>query len=473
MNFNEETEILIIGYGGAGAVAAITAYDLDSSVLIVEKMEKGGGNTNISLGGFLSIKDLEGGLLYLENLFYRVARAVDAEIVYTYAQECAKNKEWLENLGAKTHVYGGAAFSQLSGCEAIEKRMITGVNTVEENSFWNFLRTHVERRQIPIWNNTRAKELVTDNNGVVIGASLEKEKKEIKIKAKKAVILTCGGFEFDDWMKMNYLKGYPYHSFGSPGNTGDGLRMAQRVGADLWHTSSVSAPLGFKALDFEAAFMSRTSSSRYIYVDRQGKRFASEVADIHAYNFIVDFFDPATLEYPRIPCFMIFDEAACKSGPMGITAVGYNRGKYNWSKDNSDEINRGWIAKGETLADLSGKIQINPVILEKTVTQYNKYCEIGKDWDYHRPKDNMEPIGPGPFYAMKLWPCLLNTQGGPKRNAKAQILYPDGRSIPRLYGAGELGSIFGLLYQGAGNLGECLAFGRIAGREAAKERESN
>jgi len=78
-------------------------------------------------------------------------------------------------------------------------------------------------------------------------------------------------------------------------------------------------------------------------------------------------------------------------------------------------------------------------------------------------------IGPGPYYAIKLWPCLVNTQGGPRRNGKAQIPYPDGRAIPRLYSAGEMGSLYGLLYQGAGNLGECLAFGRIAAREAAKE----
>lgn len=166
---------------------------------------------------------------------------------------------------------------------------------------------------------------------------------------------------------------------------------------------------------------------------------------------------------------MIYDEAARKAGPMGLTAIGYNRGRYAWSKDNGEKIRRGWIIADDTIAGLGQKIELGVGILEKTVVQYNQDCELGQDREFHRPKDKLALIGRGPYYAMKLWPCLLNTQGGPRRNVKAQVLYPDGRPIPRLYSAGELGSLYGLLYQGSGNLGECLAFGRIAGREAANE----
>lgn len=341
MRWDEETEVLVVGFGGAGAVAAVTAHDSGSRVLVVEKMEKGGGNTNVSLGGFLCLKDLDGGLRYLESLCYRVARAVELEMIRVYAEECLQNRGWFESQGARTHVYGGAAFPQLPGSESIEKRMITGNNTAEENAFWNFLRSQVERRSIQVWNSSPAKELLIDSGGALIGAVIQKEGKELFVRARRAVILTCGGFEFDEWMKMNYLKGYPYYSFGSPGNTGDGIRMAQRVGADLWHMSGVSTPLGFKAPEFEASFMVRPASSRYIYVDHRGKRFASEFAEIHAYNFIVDFFDLHSLSYPRIPCFMIFDKEACKASPMATAALGYNRGRYHWSKDNQEEIRRG------------------------------------------------------------------------------------------------------------------------------------
>lgn len=468
MRWDDAAEVLIIGFGGAGAVAAISAHDSGAKVLIVEKMEKGGGNTTISIGGFLSPRDFAGALQYLESLCSRIFRIVEAELVRVYAEECMRNREWFESRGAKTHVYGGAAFPQLPGADSIEKRMVTGSNTLEENSLWNFLRSQVERRQIPVWYSSPAKDLLTDAQGAVIGATIQKEGKERAVKAGRAVILTCGGFEYDDWLKANYLKGYPYYSFATPANTGDGIRMAQRVGADLWHMAGVSSPLGFKAPEFEAAFFIRPPSNRYIFVDQNGKRFISEV-EIHAYNFAVDLFDPHTLTFPRIPCFLIFDQTARETGPMGLPSLGYNRGRYSWSKDNRTEIERGWIVRDETLAGLAKKVGVDPAALEKTVSEYNRYCELGEDSVFHRPKDKLAPVGPDPYYAMKLWPCLLNTQGGPRRNVKAEVLYPDGHPVPRLYSAGELGSLFGLLYQGAGNIGECLAFGRIAGREASKE----
>ena len=467
MTWDFETEVLVIGFGGAGAVAALTAHDSGAKVLIVEKMEKGGGNTNISIGGFLSFKELTGGHRYLESLCSRVFRTVDPEMVRVYAAECMKNQEWFESRGARTHAYGGAAFPQLSGAECVEKRMVTGKNTVEENAFWNFLRSGVESRRIPVWYSSPAEDLLTNPKGAVSGAIIQKDRKETTVKAARAVILTCGGFEFDDWLKANYLKGNPYYSLGSPGNTGDGVRMAQRVGADLWHMSGVSCPVGFKAPEFEAAFIVKPPSNRFLFIDQNGKRFVSET-DIHAYNFLVDVFDPHTLSFPRIPCFLLFDQSARETGAMAVPAIGYNRGRYFWSSDNGAEVSRGWIDSGGTLKDLAGKIEVNEAALENTVREYNLGCEKGEDL-LGRPKDKLVPLGPGPYYAMKLWPCLLNTQGGPRRNEKAKVLYPDGTPIPRLYSAGELGSLFGLLYQGAGNLGECLAFGRIAGREAAKE----
>jgi succinate dehydrogenase/fumarate reductase flavoprotein subunit len=467
VQWDDETEVLIIGFGGAGAVAAITARDAGARVLIVEKMEKGGGNTNISIGGFLSLKDLAGALQYLESLCSQVFRIVDPEMVRIYAEECMKNREWFERQGARTHVYGGAGFPQLPGADSIEKRMVTGRNTVEENSLWNFLRSRVEERQVPVWYSSPAKDLLTGPKGEVVGAVVQKEGLERRVKALRGVILTCGGFEYDEWLKANYLKGYPYYSLGSPGNTGDGVRMAQRVGAELWHMAGVSCPLGFKAPEFEAAFIVKPPSSRYLFVDQRGKRFVSET-DIHNYNFLVDTFDPHTLTFPRIPCFLVFDQTARETGAMAVPAIGYNRGKYSWSRNNGAEINRGWISSGATLRYLAEKVGVNAAALENTVREYNLGCEKGEDL-LGRPRDKLVPLGPGPYYAMKLWPCLLNTQGGPRRNERAQVVYPDGTPIPRLYSAGELGSLFGLLYQGAGNIGECLAFGRIAGRGAAYE----
>ncbi len=471
MEKNIDTEVLVIGFGGAGAVAAITAHDAGASVVIIEKMDHGGGNTNLSLGGFLCLKDFDRGLLYLESLCNRVFSTLEPEMIYAYARGCLNNQKWVEDFGHSTHAYGGAAFPELPGADSVEKRMVTGKNSTQENSFWGFIRTEVEKRRITVLNNAPAKSLITDEDGAVKGAVVNINGGKISVKASRAAILACGGFEYNDWMKKNYLKGYPYYSLGSPGNTGDGLAMAQRAGADIWHVSNVSTPLGFKTAEYEAAFLIKPLSMQYIYTDKSGKRFASEVTDVHAYNYLVDLFDTQSLEFPRIPCCMIFDETLRKAGPIAISAVGFNRGRYQWSKDNKKEIDNGWIVSGETIGDLADEIGVGRQMLENTVKRYNQYCESGNDHDYNRPRETMEPLCNGPYYSIMLWPSLLNTQGGPRRNFNAQVLYPDGSLIPRLYSAGELGSLFGLLYQGGGNIGECLAFGRIAGEKAAAEKK--
>ena len=142
------------------------------------------------------------------------------------------------------------------------------------------------------------------------------------------------------------------------------------------------------------------------------------------------------------------------------------RDRYSWSGDNSVELEKGWIKRGKTVADLASNIGLDPTTLEATVGHWNKDSGSGIDTEFGRTL-MLSPLSEGPYYAVELSPSMLNTQGGPRRNNKAQIVKPDGTPIPRLYSAGELGSIYSYLYQGTGNIGECLAFGRIAGREMA------
>ena len=109
---------------------------------------------------------------------------------------------------------------------------------------------------------------------------------------------------------------------------------------------------------------------------------------------------------------------------------------------------------------------LDPATLTDTVGRWNRCCDAKQDPDFGRTM-MLEPIADGPFYAVELSPSMLNTQGGPRRNENGQIVRPDGSPIARLYSAGELGSIYSYLYQGTGNIGEGLAFGRISGRNAA------
>ena len=151
---------------------------------------------------------------------------------------------------------------------------------------------------------------------------------------------------------------------------------------------------------------------------------------------------------------------------------------YIWDEDNKKEIERGWIMKSATLEGLAKQTKadadnaglLNPSTLQATVKRYNEYCQKGEDLDFHKSTEWLQPVEDPPYFAVKLWPGGPNTQGGPKRNTRAQVLRVDNNPIPRLYSAGELGSVWSMLYQGAGNLGECIAFGRIAGTNAAAEK---
>ncbi|HEY2186916.1 MAG TPA: FAD-binding protein, partial [Xanthobacteraceae bacterium] len=142
--------------------------------------------------------------------------------------------------------------------------------------------------------------------------------------------------------------------------------------------------------------------------------------------------------------------------------------RYDWSEDNSAEVAKGWIKTANAIATLASSLGLDAVRLAESVRSWNRYCVERHDPDFGRTL-MMEPIAASPFYAVELAPSMLNTQGGPRRNERGQIVRPNGKPIARLYSAGELGSIYSYLYQGTGNIGECLAFGRISGRNAAAE----
>ena len=122
------------------------------------------------------------------------------------------------------------------------------------------------------------------------------------------------------------------------------------------------------------------------------------------------------------------------------------------------------------LADPDNAGLMNPSELRKEVKKYNEFCKKGEDADFQKPKQWLQPLEDPPYYAVKLWPGGPNTLGGPKRNTRAQVLRVDNTRLPRLYAAGELGSVWGMIYEGGGNIAECVAFGRIAGTNAATRK---
>ncbi len=495
-SWDKTVDVVVVGYGMAGSVTAITARDLGSEVMIVEKSPREGFHSNSSMAGLtiMGANDVGQAIQHLEELNHVNGETpwTDSEVIKGMAEYFADSPAWLKQLGGNISFFSkGAEHRQLPGSQGLELWAYAGMGL----RMMEFLYGKVSQRGIEVAWDTAAGHLLTNLRGEVTGVRVKTgEGKQMDIGAHRAVVLACGGFEFNERMKLNYLKAYPSYFTGTELNTGDGIKMALDVGADLWHMNCVSARFVLKYPEMPWAIpvdlggpgwtrrrMQRTlettgtepPSAGYVIVDRGGKRFTNEVYRGHCVYYELGVFDTQRLVYPRIPSYWIFDQRRVDEGrlPSDMGGVTGPHQMYRWSNDNSHELEKGWIFSDAVLRNLARKIDVPEGVLEKTVADYNRYCERGQDDEFGRPTATLTPLDKPPFYACRLWPGGPNTQGGPRRNLFGRIVNPDGVPVGRLYGAGELGSVFGMLYPiGGGNLGECIASGRVAGENAAREK---
>jgi succinate dehydrogenase/fumarate reductase flavoprotein subunit len=465
-HWDDEADVVIVGYGGAGASAAVAAHDAGAKVLIVEKND-GGGNTKLATRTFISPQNNAAAQQHIQALS---SGTLDQQILDSCLHWMSQNNDFIRELGGEVEICPpGATFPSLPGAETmIRYRVKASESERGGESLWSLLARNVEARKIRIHRRTAVTKLLRAEDEI-IGVEANQAGRRIRIGAKRAVILTTGGFEYNEEMKREYLAGYPIYAYGHRGNTGDGIKLSQDVGAGLWHMKSVAAPMGFKFPEYESAFIMRMPADGYIIVDQDGRRFCNETGLEHYSMWMaVTTFDMEALRYSRIPSYLIFDERTKQSGPITSIGHGANRG-YEWSSYNQIEIDRGWISSGKDAHELAHRLGIrDKVRLNATINTYREACHHGRDDEFGRSPQTLIEFQDA-LYGLPLWPCLLNTQGGPKRNSRGQILNVWGKPIKRLYSAGELGSVWGFLYQSGGNLGECLGLGRMAGTNAAAE----
>ena len=479
-NWDTEAEIVIVGFGGAGAAASITASDLGAKVIILEKAPQGrhGGNTKVAAQGYLNPDSIEGAVAYLTAMCgpYEVPE----DMVQVWAEEVCQNNDWITSIGGdpQEHQFQvGIEYPELPGSDTVHKFHNGDILGYSET--WKFFDKAVQERPIEILYETPGKELIqNDITKEIIGVKAIRDGKPYYVKATKGVILTCGGFENNQEMIRNYLPGIPYcYTNGSPYNEGDGITMAVTVGAELWHMNNFAGPsFALKVDEYETTFsmqalhFSKETPGGMIVIGSNGGRFFDEKYK-HNHGKVKKNGVWAPMPTP-CPLYMIFDHTLLTSGPLydkePRSAWNPMVDQYDWSDSNEAELAKGWIKKADTIEDLADQINHDPAVLQDTINKWNYSCELGEDIEYER-KLMLNPLVTAPFYAVALSPTMLNTQGGPRRNTKAQIIRPDGSPIPRLYSSGELGSIYSYLYQGTGNIGECFAFGRIAARNAVAD----
>ena len=517
------TDVLVAGYACAGAIAAITAHDAGSKVLLVEKMTHAGGLAVLCGGGVIVANNAEKAETYMRiTLGGRTPDDVMRTFVKGLTELEAYLVELVENVGLKirkgrhlgmqkvdlvegaddpvqyspSHLDGTYPFPGTDAFASIKIDRIPGFTGFPWAGgpsgrhhagprLWKVVSDNVEHRNIEAWYSSPIRELVMDADRRVIGALIEREGKVLRVRATQAVILATGGFENNDEMKRNFFEVPVVFPVSSLQNTGDGIRIAQQAGAALWHMWFFHGGYGVKLPNAPVAFHNIIWGPRdpqrkmpWVLVDKYGRRFMDEyppdVSDTSV-RFL-QYFDPDRQEHPRIPSYMIFDSAGREVGP--IVGVSINNPEAlqedtprAWSADNLAEVEQGYIKTAATIDELGKRLGLDPHALAQTVNRWNSQCALGRDDDFGRLPGTMMPIVTPPFYGIDIWPIIYNTQGGPKHNAKQQVIDSFGNPIPGLYAVGELGSLFGHLYLLGGNISECFISGRIAGEEAASQPE--
>lgn len=485
--WHEETDILVLGFGLAGACAAIEARDLDASVdiLIVEKMDEAnaGGNTRASGQSLLISENKDALVEYYKKLSY--TNPIPEDMLEAWAELMVNLEPWIKERAeeAGAQFIHGTGFSDrdavLEFPEYGAREAVAHTATILPipSGVWLAFKKNVDNRDLRIMYDSHIIDLVQDPDSLeVYGAVVMSRGEKKYIKAKHGVVMATGGFENNLSMQRDYYGLAEAYPLGTPGNTGDGIKILQKAGADLWHLRSQGQPgglwPGFKLPEFDTVYLRQLffQSFSWIEIAADNRRFYNETAELQLTHYkekkhghYID--TPHSISGP---VHMLFDEITRKHNCLVTKFMTWNGcvREHEWSDDNSKEIESGLIVKADSIADLAEKLGRDVGQVCQTVEQYNQMCDNGNDSEFGRTPQTLQPLREAPFYAIKVVPAIVCTSGGARRNIESEVLDHNGKPISRLYEAGELGSMFSGLYQNGSYLTEAMISGRAAGRNA-------
>jgi succinate dehydrogenase/fumarate reductase flavoprotein subunit len=499
-----EADVVVVGYGGAGIIAAVTAAENGAKVICLEKaIHRGGGNTSVNLGEFVSPVNKADAIAYLTEA---CKGNTPDDVIEAWAEEVCKNKEFYDRMGV-TYEPGSdgnvdrnnPGYRSLPGSSSMRYLRVAGLG----EGWFAVMSQHIQNLGVQVIFGARGKELIQNKNTMEIlgvradkiegGYGHEKVVGEYVVKAKRGVIMTTGGMDFNEKLKAMFHKAYPSQYYGWRLNTGDGVAMCQKAGADIWHMDVMcgGANACFVDVDPYYNFQMKVNPRvrNYMYVDRFGRRFMAEDTMVpgHSGYIMLQRWEEPACKFAVPPYWVVFDETVIQAGAMGeVPGIQYMRGLMvipediggwteGWSEDNQREISRGWIRKGNTIEELASVMRrtsfgsdIDTDNLKTSLDKYNEFCVKGVDEDWGRGKATLLPITNPPYYAFPRTVGGITSHGGARRGPKAEVMTPDMKPIPRLFSAGSFGSVYAMTYSvTGGNGGELAAFGRIAGRSAA------
>ena len=489
-----EADVVVVGAGGAGMTAAITAAGEGKSVVILESQSMVGGNSVRATGGMNAGKTVyqdenefgeSAGVektlktaaeKYADNeTITALAKTVseqwaayqanptgyfdsvelmeldtmiggkginDPELVETLCANSADAIDWLDEHGITLHnvsSFGGASVKR------IHRPVNAEGKTVSVGSYMiPLLQENCEKAGVKMMLDTTATEILTDANGAAVGVKATGASGETVTVNAKAVVLASGGFGANLDMVVKYkpeLKGFM--TTNAPGIQGQGIEMAQAIGAATVDMDQIQIHPTVEA-NTAALITEGLRGDGAVLINAEGKRFIDEVGTR-------DVVSAAEIAQTGSYSWLVVDQAMVDASSV---IQGY--------------IKKGYTVTGETYEELGKAMGVDEAAFAETMNTWNGYVEAKNDPDFGRTSF-ANPLNTAPYYAIKVTAGVHHTMGGLKINTNTEVLKADGSVIPGLFAAGEVtGGVHGANRLGGNAVADFVVFGRIAGAAASK-----
>lgn len=488
-----EADVVVVGAGGAGMTAAITAAAEGKSVVILESQSMVGGNSVRATGGMNAGKTVyqdenefgeSAGVektlktaaeKYADNeTITALAKTVseqwaayqanptgyfdsvelmeldtmiggkginDPELVETLCANSADAIDWLDEHGITLHnvsSFGGASVKR------IHRPVNAEGKTVSVGSYMiPLLQENCEKAGVKMMLDTTATEILTDANGAAVGVKATGASGETVTVNAKAVVLASGGFGANLDMVVKYkpeLKGFM--TTNAPGIQGQGIEMAQAIGAATVDMDQIQIHPTVEA-NTAALITEGLRGDGAILINEEGQRFIDEVGTR-------DVVSAAEIAQTGSYSWLVVDQAMVDASSV---IQGY--------------IKKGYTVTGETYEELGKAMGVDAAAFAETMEKWNGYVEAKNDPDFGRTSF-ANPLNTAPYYAVKVTAGVHHTMGGLKINANTEVLNEKGEVIPGLFAAGEVtGGVHGANRLGGNAVADFTVFGRIAGAAAS------
>lgn len=477
--WDRETDVAIVGFGGAGGCAAIEAADAGSSVIVFEVASASGGSTAMSsaeiyMGGSggTRVQKACGFEDKTEDMVtYMMMSAgpqADEEKIRNYCENSQDHFEWLVDIGVPFK----DSFHKERGimCLTDDGLLVTGSEKaypfaqqaepcprghnlyVEGDNggplFMKIVTENVDRRDaISVEYETRALTLIVDDDDAVIGLVIRANQKELNVRARKGVILCAGGFVMNEEMVAKYapMLAAGNTPIGNPGDTGTGIMMGMSVGG-----AAINMHEGFISIPYYPP----ASMTRGIVINDQSQRFINE--DVY---------------HGRLGAFVLRQQSERIYFILTVEQYAdYERVSYMGA-----EV----AGTGESVQELEEELGLRKGTLQQTIKVYNEDCNKGEDTQCHKAAEWLEPLQP-PLVALDITPgrgtfLPYFTLGGLDTLPTGEVVNPQRQQVPGLYAAGR--TACGVVRTAAGyssgmSVGDATFSGRLAGKQAAQRKDA-